>query len=67
MIFEENKITEKIGVKLGFIFSYFVFTTILFYAMVFLNKLPMNWNYGYIMGVTLSITFIGVLVKRALK
>jgi hypothetical protein len=67
MIFEKSKTIEKIGLKIGFVFSYFMFTTILFFVMVFLDKLPATWNYGYIMIITLAITLLGAYVKKVLQ
>ena len=60
---KQNKIAEKAG----YIFSYFLFTTILFFILKFLNKLPENWTYFHIMGITLLIIIIGTLLKRILK
>ncbi len=67
MIFEENKNIEKIGMVLGYIFSYFLFTTILFFILVLLRKIPETWSYFHVMAITILIAFIGVIIKRLLR
>ena len=65
--FEENKTAGKVGEKIGFVFSYFLFTTILFFILLLLKKLPESWNYLHIMGIVLIITLIGASIKRLLE
>lgn len=65
--FEQSRTTEKIGYKLGYLFSYALFTTILYYILSLLNKLPESWTYVYIVGITLTITIVGILLKKWLK
>ena len=67
MNFEQNKTIEKIGEKTGYIFSYFLFTTILFLLLVILKKIPESWSYFHIMEITILITFIGIIIKKLLK
>jgi|TARA_Y100000310_G_scaffold312853_1_gene360594 hypothetical protein len=67
MIFEENKTIEKIGEKSGYVFSYFLFTTILFFILILLKKIPESWSYIHVMGITILIALIGVAIKRFLK
>ena len=67
MIFEENKTIEKLGERLGYIFSYFLFTTILFLILIFLKKIPESWSYFQVMGITISIAVIGIVIRRFLK
>ena len=52
---------------IGYLFGYFLFTTILFFILTFLDKLPENWSYFHIMGLILLIVLIGTLLKRMLK
>jgi len=66
MQFEGHKSIEKFGEKIGFIFSYFLFTTILFGIIMFLNKLH-GMTYLHIMGISLLIIFTGILIKRFLQ
>jgi len=65
MIFEEDKKVEKIGSILGYIFSYFLFTTILYLILLSLK----SWNVSYIsvIVITIVITLIGIVIKNLLK
>ena len=67
MLFEQDKSTEKFSEKIGYIFAYFLFTTILFFILKLLNKIPGSWSYYHIIGITLVITLIGIVIKRFLK
>lgn len=64
MFFEESKSIEKFGEKIGYIVAYFLFTTILFFILAVLNKIPPSWSYLHIMGITFLITLTGILIKR---
>lgn len=66
-VFEKNKTAEKIGHRAGYIFAYFLFTTILFFVLALLNKIPLSWNYLHIIAITLTISLTGIAVKRLLK
>ena len=67
MMFEEKKAIEGIGEKIGYVFGYFLFTTILFYVLALTNKIPENWSYFHIMAATMFITLTGVAIERLLK
>jgi len=67
MIFEENKAIENLGEKLGYVFSYFIFTTILFFILILLKKIPESWSYFHIMGITILIVLTGTVIKKFLK
>lgn len=67
MIFERNKSIEKFGEKIGFIFSYFLFTTILFFILTLLTKIPESWSYFHIMAITFLIALLGIIIKKLLK
>ena len=67
MIFEQNNSIENIGKKVGYLFSYFLFTTLLFFVILLSKKLPNTWTYFHIMVVTAGITLIGVILKNVLK
>ena len=67
MNFEEDKKLEKLGEKTGYLFSYFMFTTILFFVLTFLDKMPAGWAYFHIMTITMSIAVSGTALKRSLK
>ena len=67
MIFEENKTIEILGEKLGYIFSYFLFTTILFFILMVLKKIPESWSYIHVMGIVALIVLVSTVIKRFLK
>lgn len=67
MIFEHNRSVEKTGEILGYIFSYFLFTTILFLILTLLKKIPESWTHLHVMGITALIALIGIIIKRILK
>ncbi len=64
MIFEENKFVIKLGEKIGFLFSYCLFTTILFFVLSFSGHGLVFWKVAII---TFIITLIGLIIKRVLK
>jgi len=66
MLFEQTRV-RKFGKIIGYSFSYFLFTTILFYILTLTTKLPTSWTYVHIMGVTISISLIGIGIKRILR
>ena len=67
MRFEENNLIEKVGEKLGYIFSFFLFATILFFILEVLKKIPESWSYIHVMGLTALIALAGVIIKRFLR
>ncbi|MAF35940.1 hypothetical protein CL622_02375 [archaeon] len=60
---QNKKENLKILEVLGYLFAYLLFTTILFFVLTFLNKLPGDWNYFYVMGMTFIIAVVGYLLK----
>lgn len=58
---------EKIGRITGYIFVYFLFTTILFYMFVLLDRFPASWSYLHLVGITFLITLLGVEIKWELS
>jgi len=67
MIFEQNRSIENFGQKVGYLFSYFVFSTIAYYLLNFFNKLPSTWTYFHIIGLTFCIVLAGEIIKRLLR
>ena len=67
MIFKENKKIEYIGKKMGFLFSYALFTITLFFILNFTKKIPDSWTILHVVAITFIITLIGVLLKKLLK
>lgn len=63
---EQNKSIEKIRMETGFLFSYLLFTTLLFGIFLFLNKLN-ELNYFHILGITLLMTILGFIINRLLQ
>lgn len=67
MIFEENRTTEKLGEILGYIFSFFLFSTILFFILFVLKKIPESWPYIHVVGIVILIVLVSLIVKKFLK
>jgi len=67
MSFEHSKTIGNFGEKVGFIFSYLLFTTVIFFLFSLLGKLPSDWSYIHIMLITSIITFIGLVIGEYLK
>lgn len=51
----------------GYIVMYLIFTTVLYFILKLLNRLPETWGYIHIMVITLFITLLGKLIKMLLK
>lgn len=66
MKFNKKEKIKKFGEKAGFILMYFIFTTLLYFILKFLNKIP-NWNYFHILLLTFFIMLIGILLKWFLE
>jgi len=58
---------RKIGIWVGYVIMYFIFTTILFFILKLLHKIPENWNYFHVILITLTIVLLGTLIKMLLK
>jgi len=58
---------QRLNNKMGYIFGYFLFTTILYLVLILFEKVPESWTYIHIMGITLIISMIGVSFKRLLR
>jgi len=67
MIFEENKTIEKLGERSGYVFGYFLFTTILFFVLLSFKKIPSSWFYLHVMVITILITLAGAAINRLLR
>ncbi|MBI2136464.1 hypothetical protein HYU06_05315 [Candidatus Woesearchaeota archaeon] len=66
MEFDNDKSLENLGEKLGSIFSYFLFTTMLFLILTFTGKLQ-TWAYFHVMAITLLVVLVGKIIKRYLQ
>ena len=68
MFIEKNiKITERLGEITGFLLMYFIFTTILYFLLKWLDKIPDSWSFIYISMITLFIVLLGFLINILLK
>lgn len=67
MIFEQNHFLEKLGQKAGYLFSYLVFTAILFFLLRFLKRLPEDWHFFHIACLVFCIVISGEALKRILR
>lgn len=67
MQFEEPQVAKKVGVIVGYAFSYALFTTILFFLLSVIGRIPGSLAYVHIMVITASIAILGFVVKRLLK
>jgi len=66
MDFNKKENTRKLGERIGFILMYFIFTTLLYFVLKFLGRIP-NWNYFHIVFLTLAITLTGILLDKILR
>jgi hypothetical protein len=67
MTFEQNNNIKMFGEKIGYAFAYFLFTTVLFFILILLNKIPNSWSYFHIMMITFLIALLGVVIKGFLE
>jgi len=58
---------RKLGKIIGYITGYFLFTTVLYLILTWLDKIPQTWNYFYLALIILFLTLIGALLQRILK
>lgn len=66
VVFEQRARLEKWIERAGFLFSYFVFTTILYGILTILNK-SHGLNFINILIITFLITILGLGIKRFLR
>ncbi len=57
----------KIGQIFGFILSYAIFSTLLYFVLKITEKLPKTWQIYHILGITLIVIILGLILKRWLK
>jgi len=63
----ERKIFEKLGEGIGFIAMFFIFSTILFFLLEILDKLPADFGYFHVVFLSISIVLLGTLIRMVLK
>ena len=64
--FEENKLLKKMGIVVGYILSYFLFTSILFVILFYLRNMN-EITYLRVMGITFVVSLFGLLIKGYLE
>jgi hypothetical protein len=67
MIFNKCERLEPLGKQLGLLFSYLLFTTILYFVLSLTGKLPLSWGYLHVMGISIFIVALGMLIRRFLE
>jgi len=67
MIHRDDKNSPKVGKIVGYLFSYFLFATVLYFILKYTDKLPNNWSYINIVLLTLGIVFIGLILGKILR
>ena len=66
MNFEARKV-NKINKKIGYVVMYLIFSTIFYFVLKLLDKIPDSWNYFHVLSLTLSIVLLGTLIKLLLR
>jgi len=66
LVFNRSQSFEKLGVKVGYLLAYILFTSILFVILTLAHKLPADWSYLHVAGITFVIAFIGGSLKKLL-
>jgi hypothetical protein len=67
MEFEQDKSIVLWGQKAGYLFSYALFTAILYFVLNFTGKIPAEWSVFHIAILTLCIVFAGIVITRLLR
>ncbi|MBU1201193.1 MAG: hypothetical protein KJ583_04050 [Nanoarchaeota archaeon] len=67
MDFENNNFVFSFGEKVGFLSAYLLFSTIIYFVLVFSKKIVFGSSFFYVILFTLLITLIGVMLRRWLR
>lgn len=67
MMYEQKQHLGGLGRVSGYVAAYLLFTTVLFFMLTLMEKLPESWSYPHIIVLTAAISLLGVGVKRFLK
>lgn len=54
----------KMGIYVGFVGMFIIFSTILFFVLKLFNHLPDSWTYFHIFLISLPILFIGAIMRK---
>jgi len=63
MDIEINETRINIWAYIGYILTFFIFTTALFFVLFFLKKLPESWNYLHVFLISIFIIMVGKTIK----
>lgn len=67
MIREEGDKQQVFGKTAGYAIGFLVFTSVLFFLLTFIGKIPASWTILHVAGITASISLAGELVRRMLQ
>ncbi|RJQ17635.1 hypothetical protein C4573_01505 [Candidatus Woesearchaeota archaeon] len=67
LVFERDTRSESIGEKIGFACAYILFTTILFFILLLLKKLPASWTYLHVAAITAGIAILAFIVRKTVQ
>jgi hypothetical protein len=67
MEFDKRDNIKILGKISGFVTFYLIFTTLLYFILKYLEKIPEDWNYLMMANITVSIVLIGVFLRLLLK
>jgi len=65
--FHEKNLTKKIGFGTGFVFSFVLFSIVLYFILTLLGRLPVSWGYAHVFMISISIFCIGTFIKLLQK
>jgi len=64
---KENCFFPNIARTIGFLFSFFVFSAILYNVLSYFNKIPNEWTYFHIGLVVAIVIFFSFLIKKMIR
>lgn len=67
MILNQKHPLKRLGWMTGYVLAYLLFTTMLFFMLTLLEKLPGSWTHLHITSITAIVAMLGLVVKRLLK
>jgi len=68
MDLKQNKFKQRLGEETGYILAYLIFSIMIFFILLYLNKIsPTPYSFLKTMFATLTLTLLGIFIKRLLK
>ncbi|MAG07264.1 hypothetical protein CMI46_00415 [Candidatus Pacearchaeota archaeon] len=58
---------NKLGIFIGYILGFIIFSVILFFILTYFNKIPKNWTFLNIVNISLTIFLSGKFIQLILK